>query len=108
MIFSLIAGLILGAGALLFVIQNTGVVTLTFLGWQFEGSLALLVLVSLGIGIVISMLAIIPSTISASLQIARLEKHNKKLAQELEERQQMLTAANQPTHTPAHDPGRPS
>ncbi|HEX5774598.1 MAG TPA: LapA family protein [Candidatus Paceibacterota bacterium] len=84
MILSLLAGFILGAAALLFALQNTDVVSLSFLGWQFESSLALLVLAAVAAGILISILASIPSAIGASFRIMGLKKENKNLAKEVE------------------------
>ncbi len=83
MILSLFVGFVLGAAALLFALQNTEVVSLTFLGAQFQSSLALLVLASVAVGILISILASIPSALSASFKIMGLKKENKKLVQEV-------------------------
>jgi lipopolysaccharide assembly protein A len=74
----------LGAAALLFALQNTEVVALSFLGAQFESSLALLVLVSLGVGMLISILASIPAALSTSFRIMGLKKQNKELVREVE------------------------
>ncbi|MDB5237260.1 MAG: hypothetical protein JWL88_362 [Parcubacteria group bacterium] len=95
MIFSLIIGFVIGAGALLFAIQNTTVVALTFLGWQFESSLALLVLVSVAAGVLISILASLPSALSASFRIMGLKSENKKLIQEVEVHRKTAQAAVQ-------------
>lgn len=92
MILSLFIGFILGAAALLFALQNTEVVSLSFLGAQFESSLALLVLVSVGVGVLISILASIPSAVSASFRIMGLKKENKNLVQEVEAHRQALNA----------------
>lgn len=92
MILSLVIGFVLGAAALLFALQNTAVVALTFLGWQFESSLALLVLVAVAIGVLISILASLPSALSASFRIMGLKKENKKLAQEVEVHKQVIQA----------------
>lgn len=100
MILSLFIGFILGAMALLFALQNTTVVALTFLGWQFESSLALLVLVSLGVGVLISILASIPSALSASFRIMGLKKENKNLIREVEEHRQARMAAVAATEPP--------
>lgn len=83
-ILSLLLGFLLGAAALLFALQNTEVVALSFLGWQFESSLALLVLAALTTGVVISILASIPSLIGSSLRIMSLKKENRRLAEEVE------------------------
>lgn len=93
MILSLLVGFVLGAAALLFALQNTQIVALTFLGWQFESSLALLVLVSLGVGILISILAFIPSALERSFRIMGLKNENKKLAETVVAHQEALAAA---------------
>lgn len=84
MIFSLILGFVLGAAALLFALQNTEVVALTFMGWQFESSLALLVLASLAAGMLISILASLPSAVAAKFREMRLRSENRKLAEEVD------------------------
>lgn len=83
-ILSLLLGFLLGAAALLFALQNTEVVALRFLGWQFASSLALLVLAALTTGVLISILASVPSFIGSSLRIMSLKKENRRLAQEVE------------------------
>ena len=88
MILSLFIGFILGASALLFALQNNDLVALTFLGWQFTTSLALLVLVSITVGVLISILAYIPSALGNHFTIGKLRKQNKMLAQEAEAKQQ--------------------
>jgi uncharacterized integral membrane protein len=89
-------GFILGAGAIIFALQNTEVVALTFMGWQFESSLALLVIVTVAVGMLIAMLAFIPSALSGSLRIMTLKRENKKLVQELEAKEQALLHAHDP------------
>ena len=78
-----ILGFALGASALLFALQNNDIVALTFMGWQFESSLALLVIVAVAVGMLISMLAFLPSAISGSLRIMGLKKDNKNLMDEV-------------------------
>lgn len=84
MILSLFVGFVLGVAALLFALQNTEVVSLVFMGWQFQSSLALLVLVSLGMGVLISLFASIPSAVDSYFRLRRLEKTNKSLVTEVE------------------------
>lgn len=96
MILSLLVGFVLGAATLLFALQNTEVVALSFMGYAFESSLALLVLTSVGVGIVISILAFIPSAIARSFRIMGLKKENKMLAEKVEEQaaSQIVTTMN--------------
>lgn len=84
MILSLFLGFILGVAALLFALQNTAVVSLVFMGWQFQSSLALLVLISLGMGVLISLFASIPSAVGTHFRLRGLEKTNKTLVTEIE------------------------
>lgn len=83
MILSLILGFVLGIAALLFALQNTAVVALSFLGYQFESSLALLVLIALATGVVLSLLVSIPSAIRDGLKIMNLKRENKKLQEQI-------------------------
>lgn len=83
MILSLILGFILGVAALLFALQNTAIVALSFLGYQFESSLALLVLIALAIGVVLSLLVSIPSAVRDGLKIMSLKRENQKLRDEI-------------------------
>lgn len=87
MILSLILGFLLGAAALLFALQNTAVVALSFLGWQFESSLALLTLMAFATGVIVSLLVSIPSAVKDSFRIMGLKNENKKLADELQKAQ---------------------
>ncbi len=95
MILSLILGFLLGAAALLFALQNTAVVALSFLGWQFESSLALLILIATATGVVVSLLVSIPSALKDSFRLMGLKKENKKLLAELiEARERQQTVVN--------------
>jgi uncharacterized integral membrane protein len=82
MILSLILGFLLGAAALLFALQNTGVVALTFLGWSFESSLALLTIIAFSSGVVVALLVSLPAAIKDGFRIMGLKRENKRLADE--------------------------
>ncbi len=92
MILSLILGFLLGVAALLFALQNTAVVELSFMGWQFESSLALLILMAFAAGIVVSLLVSIPSAVKDSFRIGGLKKENKKLVSEVNESRRVSQA----------------
>lgn len=87
MILSLILGFLLGAAALLFALQNTAVVAVSFLGYQFESSLALLILITFAAGVLVSLLVSIPSAMKDSFRIMGLKKENRKLAETLASQQ---------------------
>lgn len=84
MIIPLILGFVLGAAAILFALQNTEIVALTFLGYSFESSLALLVLIALAVGALAAFLIALPSAITERLRFMGLKGENKKLKGEVE------------------------
>lgn len=85
MIFPLLLGFLLGAAAIVFALQNTAIVALTFLGWQFESSLALLILIALAAGVILSLLVAIPSAVRDSFRIMKQKKDITQLLKELDE-----------------------
>ncbi len=103
MIISLILGFLLGVAALLFALQNTAVVSLTFLGWQFESSLALLILIAFAVGIIVSLLVSIPSAVKDGFRLMSLKKENKKLAEDLARAQSMPSVVIEEPVSPVLD-----
>ncbi len=77
---TLIIGFILGAVALVFIVQNIIPVTVTFLAWNFEGSLAIIILFALLGGMLISWLLSIPQM----LRLSDLRRSNRKLLKDLD------------------------
>ena len=63
MIFLVILGLIIAIIAILFAFQNSALIVISFGAWQFEESLAIVLLITLGIGIIISLLLSLPTII---------------------------------------------
>lgn len=65
----MILSLVVAGIAILFAIQNAAVIEINFLFWSFEGSLALVLLIALALGVAISLLASAPSSIRRNLTI---------------------------------------
>ena len=86
-----IIGLLLGALVVIFALQNLAPVTVSLFAWEFEGSLALIVILAMLSGIIVSMLVSIPSAIRNSLRLSRLASQNQRLASELSAHKQALT-----------------
>lgn len=63
MIFMVILGVIIAILAILFAFQNATVIAISLGAWQFEESLAIVLLITLGLGIIISLLLSIPTII---------------------------------------------
>ncbi len=74
MSFGLVAALILVFLAVAFALQNNEPITIQFFAWTFEGSLVLVLLTTLALGIIISVLASLPSQIKKSRTIAQQQK----------------------------------
>ena len=77
-------------GGVLFALQNNVPVMVSFALWQFEGSLALVLLISLALGALIAALVSTPATLRMQWQIsrqksriARLEQDGKNLERQL-------------------------
>ena len=72
--FTLIVALSVLFLAVAFSLQNDQVVAIQFFGWSFEGSLVLILLTTLCLGVVIDVLASMPTRIRKSRQITNLTK----------------------------------
>lgn len=75
-----ILALIISIGAAVFAVQNPTTVSLRFIGWNFQGSLALMLLLSFGLGFLSSFLLSLASLVrrrwvirSQQRRIAELE-----------------------------------
>lgn len=79
-----IIGLVLGAAVVLFVLQNIIPITVSFLAWQFEGSLAFILILAVIAGMLISALLSIPELIQKEMRLSHFKKHTKALEDELE------------------------
>jgi len=73
-IFVLIIVLLFAVMAVIFAVQNVEVVPISFLFWQTEGSLALVLLLALVIGVVIGLLVTLPTRIKFSRELSKRKK----------------------------------
>jgi lipopolysaccharide assembly protein A len=90
-IFLLIA-LLIALIAVIFALQNTQVVSITFLAWTFQSSIALEMVVTLIAGVVVGILAMLPGSIRSQLQIASRKKEKTGLEASLAQAQQQVVA----------------
>ena len=91
---TLIIGILLGAAAVIFALQNVATVMVNFVGYHFEGSLALIVILSVFAGILISLLFSLSAFIQGMMSESRLKRHNNALQRELENHKVLLNEAN--------------
>lgn len=97
-LLSLAIGFILGLTALIFAFQNNDVVSLTFMDWNFESSLAVVVILSLIAGVLISTLLTLPGSIARSIQMHSLKKENRSLKDLMLEKQETTVIETLETH----------
>lgn len=69
-----VMGLILGLAIAVFALQNTTPVEVRFLTWQMAGSLALVVLISAGAGLLVALLFGVPEILAARWRLRTLER----------------------------------
>jgi putative membrane protein len=107
----LIFGIIFAIGAVAFALQNNVAVTVSFALWSFESSLAMVLLIALGLGALITALLSSPSVIRRQWtgnrlhhQIDALKSENSVLAQRIADLEKQLSALDQPLAPPAQEP----
>ncbi len=91
MFFSLILALAFAIVAVIFAVANPMVVSVTFFGMQAEGSLAMFILVSVGVGILIGILLMTPGAIKRNLALVSHKKKLKGAEKKLDEHKSKLT-----------------
>lgn len=83
MIIFLIIGIILGALSVVFALQNVEVVTVSFFNWSIQGSLSVIILVSLVLGMLIALLLTLPEMVGHGYRMRRLMRENEELESEM-------------------------
>jgi len=84
MIFTLILALAFAIVAVIFALGNTDVVTVSFLAWQVEQPLALVLLVSVALGLLIGILLMTPGAIKRNLALSGEKRKRKETEKELD------------------------
>jgi lipopolysaccharide assembly protein A len=93
MIILFILGLLLGAVAVIFALQNVAIVTVTFFSWSITSSLSVIVSLAILSGILIALLLFLPESISNYFGYRKLKKENAKLIEELRKQKELTTFA---------------
>jgi uncharacterized integral membrane protein len=75
-LLTLILALVFAIMAVIFASQNPTVVTISLYGYRVEGSLALIILISVGIGVIIGALIMTPGAIKRAFE---LRNHRRKV-----------------------------
>jgi uncharacterized integral membrane protein len=101
----LIFALVIAVIAVIFALQNTITVTISFLAWEVTGSLSLVLLITLAIGAVIGLLVLAPSTIKNTLAASGHRKRIGTLEKELDEHKARVAELQKPN--PVRPPSLP-
>jgi lipopolysaccharide assembly protein A len=99
MIILFILGLVLGGVAVLFALQNVTVITVAFFHYQLTGSLALILILAILAGVLVTLLLLLPGSIVNYFRYRRLSKEVVKLEEELR-KQKALTVFAKNTPPP--------
>lgn len=83
MLLSLIVGIILGAIAVVFALQNIALVTVSFFTWQITAPLSVIILATVLCGIVLTLLVLLPSVIRDEIYVAAVKKQKREAEEEL-------------------------
>jgi len=75
----LIVAIIVAILAVVFALQNAVPITVSFLTWRFESSLALVLLTTLALGILMSLLVSVPSMVKTRKMISSQKKKIREL-----------------------------
>ena len=70
----LVLGIVFAIGAVVFAMQNNVAITVAFAVWQFEGSQALVLLLTLGLGVLITCLVSSPTIIRRQWEAVRMRR----------------------------------
>lgn len=91
----LVLGLIIAVVAVIFALQNTAAVTVSFFIWQFDQSLALVLLLAVALGVLIAVLTLLPTVIREKWQLSGRRKKIDALGKNLEEARIKLAEKDQ-------------
>jgi uncharacterized integral membrane protein len=92
----LIFALLIAVVAVIFALQNTMIVTISFLAWEITGSLSLVLLITLAIGAVIGLLVLAPSAIRNTIAVSNHRKRIGALEKQLDEQKVRIADLEKP------------
>jgi uncharacterized integral membrane protein len=79
MIISLILTIVVAIVAVLFSLQNTQVVHVTFFGYSYQGAIGVFLLVALAVGVMLGVLLMVPSLLRRDFALGRHRRRMEEL-----------------------------
>ena len=95
LLFFIITALIIAILAVVFAIQNANIILVSFLMWQFQGSMALVLLLTFVLGFIAGLLIILPKLIKRSFMIPSQKKKLEESQKSLEEKDESKNVIQQ-------------
>lgn len=95
----LVFALLLSLFAVVFAVQNTAIVTVSFLMWDFDNSLAVVILLTIFTGVLISILMSLPGWVKSRVHLMNVRKKNKDLETKLTKQEEKYLVATQEIET---------
>ena len=104
----LIVALLIAVVAVIFALQNSITVTISFLAWEITGSLSLVLLITLAIGALIGLLVLAPTAIKNTITVSNNRKRIGILEKELGEQKLRIADLEKPRPAlSSPEPARP-
>ncbi len=95
LLFFIIAALIIAILAVVFAIQNADIILVSFLVWQFQGSMALVLLLTFVLGFIAGLLIILPKLVKRSFMVSSQKKKLEESQKSLEEKDESKNVTQQ-------------
>lgn len=88
--FLIIAAIIIAFLAIAFALQNNIILGINLLVWQYQGSLAIVLLSTLAIGFLIGLLVLLPALLKRGFRISRAQRRTSDLEEQVQERDRRI------------------
>lgn len=90
LVAALVGALIIAVLAAIFALQNPDLTFVNVFAWEFNAPLALILFITLGVGLVIGLLVLVPSIIRREMKLRQKNKRIHELESQLQEVQNSL------------------
>ncbi len=87
----IVAAIVIAFFAIAFALQNNTLVAINLLNWNYQGSLAIVLLSTLAIGVLIGLLVLIPTLLKRGWRYSRAKRQATSLEEQLSERDYQLS-----------------
>lgn len=104
---TVIAAIFVAIAGVVFAMQNNVPVTVNFLLWRFDSSLAMVLLLAVAMGAIIIALLTTPGTVRRQWQVARQKKRIEELEKDSEFHKDRIAELKKSSAAPGDSPGSP-